>query len=148
MSKRILPDLTFPTVEYGKLQIPLNLRPLLYFGGASIRADQVSDLLDRGQLGPPILERLELVKKLHDEINGDLVGGGADITVRSRICALRQFFTWAEKNEQKLNLDTVEDSFKHWTDHLLERRRVIGDVLHTSIKSVVNRPGFRGGYLV
>ncbi|CAN7336542.1 site-specific integrase [Polaromonas sp. LjRoot131] len=141
MSKPILPDLTFPTVEYGKLQTPLNLRPLLYFGGASIHADQVNDLLDRGQLGSPIVERLELVKKLHDEINGDLVGGGAASTVRTRITALRLFFTWAEKNKQKLNLDTVEDSFKLWTDHLLERRRVIGDVLQRSIKSVASSVG-------
>lgn len=116
-----LPNLTFPTIEYGRLENTIDLRILLYQVSTSMRSKQVFNLIDQGILDQPILERLELVKKLHEEINGNLVGGGSRYAVVNSIRNLRNFFEWADKNGHKLDLTNVEATFGHWTDHLYQR---------------------------
>src|SRR4051794_21254754 len=112
MVKPHIPDLTFPIVQYGKNEKPLDLVILLNpddRSGAS-------------------LKRRELVTKLHEEINGDLVGGGSELTARGRISALRIFFAWADANGYPLRLSTVADSFKNWADFMIHTQRTTGNV--------------------
>lgn len=127
-----LPDLTFPIVKYGKQETPWDLRPLLYHGGASANVKLVAHKINKGTFGPPILGRVELVKKLQEEINGDLVGGGSRYTADNRIARLRKFFSWADENGHEPKLATVANTFRHWTDHLLQRQRVAGEISGTT----------------
>lgn len=128
-----LPDLTFPRVVLGANETPWDLRYLLYRGGASARRNKVAGLIDLGVLGPPILERLELVVRLHEEISGKLAGGRSKHTALAIIEHLRAFFGWADQTGLALGLDAVATTYIHWTDHLLNRSRVIRDVSEGAI---------------
>ena len=72
-----IPDLNFPTVKFGETATPWDLKVLLYFGGAKQYPKLVGDMMKTGRLGDPLIDRLELVRKIHDEINGALAGGGS-----------------------------------------------------------------------
>jgi hypothetical protein len=123
-----IPDLTFPMIKYGKRETLWDLRPLLYMGGAGVNLRNVGNLLAKDALGNPIMSRLPLVEKLHDVIAGRLVGGRSRHTVRSNIDSLRKFYTWAEDAGRSLTLEMVESMYIDWTDHLLHRVRIVGDI--------------------
>lgn len=123
-----IPDLTFPTVRYGKHETLWDLRPLLYRGGARAKADAVSDLIAKGALGTPIADWLPLVEKLHEVIAGRLAGGGSRHSARTLIDALRQFYSWADEAGRSRTLESVESVYIDWTDHLLHRQRIVGDI--------------------
>lgn len=127
-----LPDLTFPMVKLGRRETPWSLKPLLYRGGAGTNAGQIATLIGEGKLGPPQFQRLSLVQALHGAITDKLVGGGSKETQKNNIGSLRAFFTWAEKANHPLALDTVTSTFLHWTDALLYRVRVIKDIAEVS----------------
>ncbi len=69
------PDLTFPMLAYGKDETPLDLRPLLYKGGAGTNAKLVSVRIDAGELGIPLENRIEVVQQMH-EVFSDFLGRG------------------------------------------------------------------------
>lgn len=120
MSRARPPDLTFPRVIYGLLEVPWDLRPLLYRHGAGANAKAVSELLTRGELGAPITQRIRLVKKLHAEIEAiDNRDSAFDA-----ITKLRKFYAWADEVGRSPTVATVEQDFIDWTDHLLQLVRV------------------------
>ncbi|MFV9495318.1 hypothetical protein ACNUI5_27905 [Pseudomonas aeruginosa] len=77
MNNLTFSDLTFPMLEYAKNETPWDLAPLLYSGGAKAKVKTVRSEITSGALSDPLLERVELVKGLHDCLTDDLVGGGA-----------------------------------------------------------------------
>ncbi|MBI3776001.1 MAG: site-specific integrase [Gammaproteobacteria bacterium] len=119
-----LPDLTFPDVAYGVRETPRDLRCLLYRGGAGANARKVGAMIDAGKLGIPLVERIELVKKIHEVIANFLGRGGRRATVEGRIDSLRKFFHWADETGNPLDLESVADNYLHWTDALQQRVRV------------------------
>lgn len=123
MPDAALPDLTFPDVSYGPRETPLNLSQLLYRGGAGSDMRKFASLVLNGSLGPPLLERLPLLTKIHDAIKGTLAGGGSRFSAKNSIQLLRQFYAWADKAGCSLELNSIEDNFIAWTDHLLSRQR-------------------------
>lgn len=123
-----LPELTFPKVSYGQLEVPWDLRPLLYRDGAGANAKAVSELLTRGELGAPIPRRITLVKKLHAEIEViDNRGSAFDA-----ITKLRKFYAWADEVGRSPTVATVEQDFIDWTDHLVQLVRVKQDLTAAS----------------
>lgn len=123
-----LPNLTFSMIQYGKRETPLDLCPLLYRGGAGSKANLVSKLISQGDFGEPIVERIQLVKKIHEYLEGRLVGGGRRGSAGTAIRRLREFFTWVDDSGKNISLDSVERVYIEWTDYLLQRQRVVGDV--------------------
>lgn len=123
-----IPDLTFPKMSYGKMETPWDLKMLLYQGGATARRRKVLEMIDAGKLGAPLLERLELVERLHDVVSSSLEGGGSPETLDSSIEAMRQIFTWADQAEHVLTLATIESIYQYWTDYLLHRVKVLRDL--------------------
>ena len=113
-----IPDLTFPTVEYGRTETRWDLRVLLYRGSAKENVRTVSNQIADGKLGRPLRERIELVKRLHEEMTARLVGGGAKATAFATFRLLRVFVAWAEESDQPFSLESVEDTFRHWCDFL------------------------------
>jgi hypothetical protein len=128
MSDISIPDLTFTNVILGVNETPWDLQCLLYLGGAGAKTNQVAGLIRLGSLGKPIIERLELVVKLHEEIAGELAGGGSKETALTQIRNLRQFFAWVDQSSYTLSLVSVENTYIHWSDYLLNRCRVIQDL--------------------
>lgn len=122
-----LPDLTFPNLTYGETEVPWDLRRWLYKGGARVNVKVVAAMIDSGQLGRPLVERIELVHQIHEVMANYLERGGRRESVRSRIANLNQFFKWADQADESgrgLSLASVEQSYRDWTDHLLHRVRV------------------------
>ena len=60
-----IPDLTFPMVEYGQYETRWDLRALLYRGAANANVRTVFNRMAAGDFGRPLVERLELVKRIH-----------------------------------------------------------------------------------
>lgn len=123
MPSASLPNLTFSGVTYGIRETPLNLTLLLYHGGAGTDIRKFSSLVSSGKLGPPLLERLPLLTKIHGVIQGTLTGGGSRLTAKTSIQSLREFYAWADKTGLPLLLNSIEDTFIAWTEHLLSRQR-------------------------
>lgn len=117
----MIPDLTFPVVKYGSLETPWDLRVLLYKGGAKNNPRTVFNQIADGQLGRPLIERMALVKLIHEEMTARLVGGGSVNTALKTLQQLRRFVSWCEDLDQPLSLGSVEDTYRHWCDHLMSR---------------------------
>ncbi len=124
MLDRQLPDLTFPSVAFGKNETPWDLRCLLYKGGAGANSRRVGAIIDAGELGRPLVERIELVTQMHETIANIIGRGGRRATIDGQIRNLRSFFRWADETENPLDLKSVESSYLHWTDALLVRVRI------------------------
>lgn len=123
-----IPDLTFPMVKFGKSATPWDLRPLLYKGGAKALVNKTASLIDAGALGPLIVERIDLVQKIHEEIKASIVGGGSWNTAKVQIVHLRNFFGIADSSGLPMNLETVASAYVHWIDYLLNRVCVVKDI--------------------
>ena len=80
-----IPDLTFPGVSFGPQEIPWNLRPWLFRGGAEAPVREVASLIDAGKLGRPLLERIELVRLIRESLLNYLAGGGQRETVLGQL---------------------------------------------------------------
>jgi integrase len=122
-----IPELTFARVAYGNTETPWDLRPLLYRGGAAANVKKVAALIAQGKLGAPILDRLPLVQKFHEEVDGNIAGGGSQSTAFNCIWRLRTFYAWADGSGRSPTVDSVERDFIEYTEHLLHRERVERD---------------------
>ncbi|HEY6898098.1 MAG TPA: hypothetical protein VI279_12625 [Rhodocyclaceae bacterium] len=119
-----IPDLTFPMVKYGKQETRWDLRILLYRGASRANYKSVFNEISDGALGTPIIERIELVKRIHEAMTARLVGGGKRATAFGTFRRLREFFAWADDTDQSPSLETIEDTFFRWCDFLLHRCRL------------------------
>ncbi|WP_066568794.1 hypothetical protein [Snodgrassella sp. CFCC 13594] len=113
-------DLTFPMLEYGTSETPWDLQPWLFLGGAGAKVKYVHQQISRGDLGSLLPERLELVKRLHEHITDDLIGGGSRFSALNKIQALRKLFAWVDLENVYFSLDTAASIFIRWTDYLLQ----------------------------
>lgn len=121
----LLPDLTFPGVSFGPEEMPWDLLPLLYKGGAQAPVRKVTSMIAEGKLGQPLTERIELVSQIRDSLLNYLECGGRRETISSCIQTLKFFFRWVDRAEDiALTIATVEQSYRHWCDALLHRVRV------------------------
>ena len=119
-----LPDLTFPDMVYGKWETPWDLRRWLYKGGSGTHVTLVASMIDAGKLGRPLVERIELVRQIHEVLSNHVGRGGSRATTVGCFEILSRFFIWADDCEIELSLDSVDQSYRYWTDALLLRVRV------------------------
>lgn len=134
-----MPDLTFPMVKYGKMETRWDLRVLLYKAGAKGNPRTVFNHMATGKLGKPLVERLELVKRIHEAMTARLVGGGTKESALATLRLLRGFFAWVDEFEQEVSLETVEDSYRHWCDFLVNRVR---------LRAIKNNTAYGNGAIV
>ena len=131
-----LPDLTFPGVNFGAQEIPWDLRPWLYRGGAQVHVKEVASMIEAGKLGSPMVERIELVRLIREFLLNYLESGGRRETAKSCIVVLKYFFRWADvAANTTLNVATAERCYRHWCDTLLHRVRVSKDLKETTAHS-------------
>jgi hypothetical protein len=124
ISDRELPDLTFPGLTYGKDETPWDLRRFLYKGGTGTNLRLVGKKIDTGELGRPLVERIELVRHIHEVLANSLGRGGRRHSTKSAIQKLMSFFGWSDAAGTQLDLASIERSYLQWTDALLHRVRV------------------------
>lgn len=139
MNNMVIPDLSFPMVEYGKQETSWNLSILLFKGGAKAHSKSVIKRIAAGELGRPLPERIELVTRIHEAMTARLVGGGSSRSAFSTLRRLREFFSWADEFGQELSLNTVEDCYRHWCDFLINRLR---------LKAIKNKTAYNAGIAV
>lgn len=120
-----VPDLTLPDVKRGKLESQWDLRPLLYRDGAAAHVRKVNALIDSGQLGAPLRERLILVNKIHDVLRGWQAGGYARSTISWTINCFRTFVAWAEQTGHPVEFRAIKQTYLEWTAHLIHRVRIL-----------------------
>ena len=116
-----IPDLIFPMVKYGRNETPWDLRVMLYKGGANKNTKTALNQIADGKLGRLLRERIELAKRIHEEMTARLVGGGAKASAFSTFRRLRAFVAWVDEFDQPFSLDTVDDTFRHWCDYQRNR---------------------------
>ena len=117
-------DLTFPQMPYGTHQVPWDLRVLLYKGAASASRKHVGHMIQRGEFGRVMADRLPLVERLHEQIAAKLRRGGSPSTIEKTLGRLWAFFKWADSVSADLSLPAIKQTFRNWTEHLLHRVRV------------------------
>lgn len=127
-----LPDLTFPDVKLGIAQTPWNLNRWLYRGGAALRLDKVAEAISSGRLGRPLLERIELVQKIHSVLCGQLASGGSKFSASTRIDSMNALVLWADENHRPLTVAEIQTTYIHWTDALNQRVKVRKDMLNAT----------------
>lgn len=124
-----LPDLTFPGFSFGPREVPWNLTPWLHIGGARAPARQVASMIKAGELGRPVVERIELVRSIRECLLNYLEGGGRREFVRGCLERLKLFFQWADEiSGTVLSISTVDQVYRHWCEALLHRARVGRDL--------------------
>lgn len=128
MSKPSIPDLTFPGIEFGAIETKWDLSPLLYRGGAGTYIRHVADRVAQGSLGAPIKDRIPLVVRLHEYLAGKLAAGTGRASIKWSIAMLRTFFAWIDTAGRLATLDTIEQTYIDYSEHLLHRVRVVGDM--------------------
>lgn len=137
-----LPDLTFPGVSFGPKETPWNLLPWIYKGGAKAHVKKVGSIIAEGQLGSPMIERIELVSLIREYLLNYLGRGGQRSTVGRFIQKLRLFFHWVDEAAgTALSMATVEHTYRHWCEALLHRARVKMDLSEKTAYSYGNSVG-------
>lgn len=136
-----IPNLTFQGVPFGKKETPWTLSPLLYKGGAAVRANLAGALIASGALGPPLWERIPLIERLHSVIQGNLTGGGSKWSELGAIDTIRRFFRWLDEHNMPASLHEIEATYLRWTDHLLHRVRTVKNISEFGAYSAASRLG-------
>ncbi|HGM5039740.1 site-specific integrase [Stenotrophomonas maltophilia] len=122
------PSLTFPSVEHGTKESKWDISYLLHKGGAGVNARRVKAMIAAGKLGPPIRERMDLVREIHEAINGKLIAGGSKFSAGNMIRFTRDLFVWAESSAELLTIDGIQQTFLRWCDALIQRHQVRKDL--------------------
>lgn len=125
---KLIPNLTFERLRFSERETPWDLVCFLYAGGAIAKADIVKGLIANGFLGEPIIERVSLIEKIHEYIDGKLAAGGSRGTAATNIRRLREFFSWVDKAERNVNLRLIESAYIDWTEYLIHRSRIVGEI--------------------
>jgi hypothetical protein len=136
-----LERLTFASLVVGPRETQPDLKRLLYKGGASTRLDRVSKAIQEGLLGTIQVDRLELVRSLHEVIDGKLSGGGSATTARNQIDETVSFFAWADAAAAPLTKTDIATTYVDWTDHLFHRATVAKDISERTAYTSASRVG-------
>src|ERR1700744_5378275 len=99
MSDGGAPTLAFSSIRYTDQQGRHDLRTFLHRGAAGLDVRQADAALKAGKLGPPLMERLPLLRAFHAEMDAALVAGGSGISLISSYRCLAQFFSWIDKKK-------------------------------------------------
>lgn len=117
-------DLSFPMLTYGKTETPLDLKPLLYVGGAALYTKKAAIKIAQQEVGDIVMDRIELVRRLHSNLVDDLARGSSRFSVDNKIQCLRRFFAWADREKLGLSLGSISDTYLQWADFQLHRIRI------------------------
>lgn len=113
-----LPDLTIQYGKAEKISFMWNLRRFLYVGGASLDARWGMKKIESGEVGKPLLERLELVEAIAEQFETDLVSGGSKRSIQSSLSTIKHFYQFADNHQLPMMLEQVEKTYLEWAEYL------------------------------
>lgn len=119
-----IPDLTFPAATFGQHEIHWNLDILLYVGGAASAIRATRRKIQAGSLGAPSLERLPLVVKIHEVINGSLAEGGSRDTADRSIGNIRNFVAYCDRTGREFTTTLAVENYSAWAAWLHHRTKI------------------------
>lgn len=128
MARRRLPDLTFPAMPCGTHQTPWDLRILLYKKGAATNRRYVTDKIESGALGSPLINRLQLVVAIHSVIDAKLARGTPPRSIHVLLETIWRFARWADASKSDFTLQGALTTYRAWTEALLFRQRIKKDM--------------------
>jgi len=111
----------FPNVRFAPSETPWNLNIFLYKGGSIANIRNAAELIRSGQLGHPFIDRIELVSAIYAELSSDLAGGGSRASAEMKIRSFRLLFSFADKTDSNLTLDSLVQVYCAWADSLFIR---------------------------
>lgn len=118
MPDSIIPDLRLIKLAYGTHETVIDLRNLLYLGGAAVRRDKTITKINSGELGEVIMDRLPLVKLLHADLLSDISRGLRRSTINNRYKYTCYFYAWCDRNNHPITATSVVDGFYSWVESL------------------------------
>jgi hypothetical protein len=131
-------SLKFNSVKFGSHETPWDLRILLWRGGAGARSDKAIKLIENGDMGNLLPERLSLVRAIHSELNGRAVSGRSKHSLATTLKTVREFFTWADQQHLRIAIEDVERLYIDWTDHLVYRAQIQRDLKEASAYGIAS----------
>ncbi|MGA3825627.1 hypothetical protein [Pseudomonas chlororaphis] len=114
-----IPDLRLTKLAYGTHETVIDLRNLLYLGGAAVRRDKTIEKINSGELGEVLMERLPLVNLLHAGLLSDISRGLRRSTINNRYKYTCYFYAWCDRNNHPITATSVVDGFYSWVESLI-----------------------------
>ena len=121
-------DLTFPNLKMGTHQVHWDMKILLYKGAAGTKRNIVLNGIDSNGYGHIQVDRLPLVRAFYDVITAFSARGCSRSTIISDLEVLWRFYAWADLNSEPLSEETIIETFKNWTESLIERVQIKKDI--------------------
>ncbi|MBI2397118.1 MAG: hypothetical protein HYV17_04930 [Xanthomonadales bacterium] len=118
MPDRVLPDLRVHSIPNGSHGSGWDLGRYLYRGAAAVNRTDVDKWIAQGRLGEMRIERLELLEKIHAEVEGASVGAK---TKKVWLSLLAVLIAWADQQDASLTLTTAKAKYLAFVDHLRDR---------------------------
>lgn len=113
-----LPDLLIRSPDGSEPLARLDLRRFLYVGAVNHRAQLALQKIDRGELGEPKLERIELLLAIKGEIVIRLASGQSRLSVPHYIATLTHFLRFLDNNQKSFSLEQLEANYLEFSEHL------------------------------
>lgn len=114
-----------------------DLKRFLYRGAAGNNAHRdVDERIERGELGPPLSERLELLELIHTLIEDAPISPHTKLARYGQVSA---FVQWVDLQADATRLTKVsaKSLFVEYADHLRQRVRIAKDLKQTSAHSML-----------
>lgn len=124
MLKRLVPDLFLHSIPAGTGGDGRDLKRFLYRGAAGNNGRRdVNDRIARGEFGPPLIERLELLKLIHARIEDAPISSHGKLGWYGQVS---RFVQWIDRlnDAPQLTVETGKAHFVEYADHLQHRVRI------------------------
>lgn len=165
MPSLTIPDLTLRGMVLGPAAAPIDLRMLLYKGGALLDRRWGRRHLESGDMGDPITERIPLVQAIHRRWQSALTAKTlSDRSVEAHWVCLREIARFADRSSEPMTVANAQRLYLRWTADFANRSglsaktrysrskigaqilsEVIGISAHTlQWKTKIRRPAERG----
>ncbi|UEP58359.1 hypothetical protein [Acidithiobacillus ferriphilus] len=136
MLDRAIPDLRIRSIPVGPRGYGCDLKRFLFRGAASNSRRCVDECIAKGDFGPLLTERLELLESIHALIEGASLSPSSKISWCGKVSG---FIQWVDRQsgDTHLTLATAKDLFLDYADHLKQRVRIEKDLKVGSAYSVL-----------
>jgi len=118
MLDRVLPDLRVHSIPTGSHGSGWDLARYLYPGAAAMNRSKVDQCIAQGRLGPMRIERLEMLEKIHAQVEG---APDSSMTKRISLAYLARLIEWIDERGASLSLVTGKALHLAYADHLRHR---------------------------
>jgi len=112
------PDLIVSHVKVPENTYIFNLKRYLYFGGANADARWGASEIERGEMGLPQPERLELLLEIKEFIELRFTLGDAYASVISYLTTLNKFFQFIDQNRAHCSLNNLESNYLDYSEYI------------------------------